>query len=66
MTDSKSAGETLNKKSFSYIDIVNMKSDTIYSSVGKTIDPQLSSAPRATFGKAQRSSSVKQFFDKDS
>ena len=51
----------MTKRSFSYNDIVNMKSGTIYSSMGKSIDPQLTSAPRATFGREKRSTSLKRF-----
>lgn len=51
----------MTKRSFSYNDIVNMKSGNIYSSMGKSIDPQLTSAPRATFGREKRSTSLKRF-----
>jgi len=40
------------KRSFSYQDIVNLESKNLYSSVGKMLNSQKPSAPRATFGKA--------------
>lgn len=51
MTDKKPTGETMTKRSFSYVDLINMKSDSIYNSMGSKIDPQLKTAPRATIGK---------------
>lgn len=61
MSEKKATTEAMTKRSFSYTDIVNMKSGTIYSSMGKSFDPQLSSAPRATFGREKRSASMKRF-----
>lgn len=61
MSEKKAVTETMTKRSFSYSDLVNMKSGTIYSSIGKSIDPQLPLAPRATFGREKRSASMKKF-----
>ena len=52
MTEKNLADEITPKKTiFSYDDLIRMKSDTIYNSLGKIIDPRLPQAPRATFGK---------------
>lgn len=53
----KREDETTNaitKRTYSYNDIVKMQNDSIYSGFGKIIPSHMPTAPRATFGTAEK------------